>query len=336
MKIHYVCIKISIFIFASRTSTLCGRLVPKGNLSRISFLLSLLLFQSAFAAVPANEAAERKRDTVAFTLLKGKGIAVCEAYLNRLNASGFGALSAMPICGRPENDSVDGFRQLNRVPLTADQISELWESKRIFMSQGNRGNRNSLTRGAPSTFKPGTELAEPMKTRGLSVWRYDPPVDIDNDGTPDDDLVVWSGDLNIGPCGRPLGDNGRIVAPSTYILSIDWKNNSVNEVRTREWIGHPQDGYPIIKNGKPTGSLSGAFRPIGSKMGIFDYQGTFYFDTFFSEWGDFEGKRGVDSGASNKSTKHKLEDTLGVFERRNGITKQVCEFRWNEFKKYFQ
>jgi hypothetical protein len=48
-----------------------------------------------------------------FKLTKGRGIPVCEAYLQRLNSTLY---STPPFCGRPENNSVPGFEALTRVP----------------------------------------------------------------------------------------------------------------------------------------------------------------------------------------------------------------------------
>jgi hypothetical protein len=55
---------------------------------------------------------------------------------------------------------------------------------------------------------------------------------------------------------------------------------------------------------------------IGPQIGIFEYHGVYYFDTFFDEISDFDNKRAEDPH---------LIDTLGVFLRSGGTTKQVCE-----------
>jgi len=59
------------------------------------------------------------------------------------------------------------------------------------------------------------------------------------------------------------------------------------------------------------------FRPVGRSIGIFEYKSVFYFDTFFDLSGDAQGSR---------SGEPSLANTLGVFERRGGMTREVCEY----------
>jgi len=111
-----------------------------------------------------------------FRLTKGKGVPVCEAYLQRLNTSGFD-FSHRPYCGRPEDDSVPGFTKLIRVPLKPAEINRLYKLAYNF------------------EFPPGQfEKDGPIRTgkvnvtaevgHGLEAWGYDPPVDVFNDGVP--------------------------------------------------------------------------------------------------------------------------------------------------------
>lgn len=53
-------------------------------------------------------------------------------------------------------------------------------------------------------------------------------------------------------------------------------------------------------------------------MGIFEYDGLYYFDTFLDSSGDFQGRRQKDP---------RIGKTLGVFLRKDGVTKQECEYR---------
>jgi hypothetical protein len=316
-------------------------------------LLAALLAAPHADAAPKESAGGARKP--AFTLLKGKGIPVCEAYLKRLNATEFGRGQNLPLCGRPENNSIEGFAKLNRVPLTVDQVAALNESQREFMDNGNAGHGNNDTRKRKEGYIPTKEARETMAHGDLMVWQYDPPVDIDNDGKPDNDLIIWHGDVGQLSCGRYTGVREEIELHATRIFSIDWPHMQVNEARTRELVGHPvggypltfQDllqmrrnrighpikGYPIAKLRKTVGFFP-AFRPIGDNMGIFAYQSQYYFDTFFDGWGDFQGKRRSDWGDGKSYVKNNLGDILGVFQRKDGVTKQVCEYRWNEFNKY--
>jgi hypothetical protein len=176
-----------------------------------------------------------------------------------------------------------------------------------------------------------------MDSGSIVAWRYDPPVDIDNDGNPDTDLVVWQGyglrgGVGAIGCGGHFGAADRLLVQPTEILSIDWIHMELNEGRIRELFQHPLGGYPIVVNGKQV--FSSDFRPIGLKMGIFAYQGRYYFDTFFDGWGDFQGKRRSDWGDGKPRIKNSLRDILAVFHRKGGVTKQVCEYQWSEFERY--
>jgi hypothetical protein len=75
-----------------------------------------------------------------------------------------------------------------------------------------------------------------------------------------------------------------------FVASDDYTN--VDEGKTRAIFGHPTGGLPIPK---PRGRQLPAdhFEPLGHSIGIFEYRGRFYVDTFFSGdgWADFEGKR---------------------------------------------
>jgi len=53
-----------------------------------------------------------------------------------LNVSDFGYGEKLPNCGRPENDSVAGFANLNRVSLTAEEIAVLYGKVEYFSRHG--------------------------------------------------------------------------------------------------------------------------------------------------------------------------------------------------------
>ena len=55
-------------------------------------------------------------------LVKGKGVPVCEAYLQRLNQSWF---YEPPYCGRPENDQIPGFGRLHTTALSPTEVNKL-------------------------------------------------------------------------------------------------------------------------------------------------------------------------------------------------------------------
>ena len=146
-----------------------------------------------------------------------------------------------------------------------------------------------------------------MGMNRLGAWRYDPPVDIDNDGTPDN-IIIW----NRGrfSCGS-VNQDSPYPAHSSYTANIlDEQNQSIDEERTRELFEHPMGWFEI---------KSENFRYIGMSMGIFAYQGVFYFDTFYDGWGDYEGRH---------RNSREMASTLAVFLRKDKKTEQLCEYYW--------
>jgi hypothetical protein len=246
-----------------------------------------------------------------FTLTRGDGIPVCEAYLTRLNAATY---QKPPYCDRPENAAVEGFELLNRVPLNSEQVYELSGPIGRFTWYGDQDSHPSQGPGLSR------ESVERDLGRTIRVWRYEPPVDLDNDGTPES-VVIWQGygaSKGDYPCGSVKERYPRGQPQIAYVVDLDARR--VDQQRTRELFGHPVGGYPIPRDVKPGGFFPG-FRPVGSSMGIFKYRGLYYFDTFFDSWGDFAGRRRKDPH---------IGSTLGVFLREGGKTKQVCEYLWHE------
>lgn len=291
---------------------------PQAKLNfRILFHGAVVLL---FLMNPAAHA--EKRALWDFTLTKGKGVEVCDAYLKRLTSTEH---KEYPFCDRPEDDSVEGFARLNRVPLSAEEVYALVDRIYGFTHSLNQNFWTQQREGRRESTFPESEQSLTRKTiegslgHSIRVWRYEPSVDIDNDGVPDKDLVVWHGygaGGGLYHCGsikyRYPERQGQIIYAIDYRMKVD-------EARTRELFGHLLWGYPAMKNGEQIGFYP-QFRPIGNKLSVFQYRGEYYFDTFFDTWGDFEGRR--------REYKY-IADTLSVFQRKGGMTKQVCEYRWH-------
>lgn len=282
-----------------------------------------MLFHGAvvllFLMNPAAHA--EKRVYWDFTLTKGKGVEVCEAYLKRLTSTEH---KKYPFCDRPEDDSVEGFARLNRVPLSAEEAYRILPRTVGFVRSQNQDqydliNEQNRKLGLPETEPLSFQVLPKELGYTMSMWRYEPPVDIDNDGAADPLLVSqgYGAGGGLYRCG-----NIKYRYPEglpQIIFVVDFDRMRLDEATTRELVGHPIGGYPEIKNGKQIGFYH-RFRPIGTTFSIFQYHSEFYFDTFFDTWGDYEGRR----------RKYKyIADTLAVFQRKGGVTKQVCEYRWH-------
>jgi uncharacterized protein len=268
--------------------------------------------------------------TYRFTLTKGKGIPVCDAYLKRLNTTEY---DSPPYCGRPENDSVKGFALLHRVPLSPADVHDLYPIVWNFMLSANQNNldwsdinlQRQLTQtGQGRLIGPGEKLIQMDFDRGRAkIWRYDPPIDIDNDGVPDN-VEVWEGSaLSTGVGGAHCGEDLTPQISTTSLRQpqiafvISGNNDRLDVPKTEQIFAHPNEGYRFYNKVERKWVVGSRFRPIGNSIGIFKYQDLYYFDTFFDSWGDLENERQKDINIGN---------TLGVFLRKDGKTKQVCEY----------
>lgn len=286
----------------------------------------LALFVLIFVIQP-----DARAEHFIFKLTKGKGVPVCEAYLKRLNNSDF---DKPPYCGRPEDDSVSGFTRLNRVPLTAEEIHDLQLKLEGFQSSQNQNQWKTQLKKSPiKEMMPLDSVRSDMGMNRVGAWRYDPPVDIDNDGQPDN-VLMWYQGYGAGGCGSINGFETYPEHGSFTANILDAKNEFIDQARTKQLFGHPVGGFPIVEKGKFIGFFDG-FRYVGMSMGIFTYEGAYYFDTFFDGWGDFEGKRRGDwiGKAKNVDLINSMTATLGVFHRKSGKTKQICEYYWTDWKK---
>jgi hypothetical protein len=276
-----------------------------------AMLVVASVFLGEVAAAPLQE----------FALLKGKGVPVCDAYLERLNASEY--KSPVP-CDRPETDRVPGFAVLSRVELSKDEFNRLHKSVDGFLANQNPSywdnlNRARAERGSPPRYK---ESADQVLGRREMPYRFDPPVDIDNDETPDN-VVIWRG---YNECGG-LYPERRLEA--RYAIVLTQGGASVDVDRTRRLFAHPK-AKDEIKQGLPAYFQGVSRNPwdfdaLGHAFGVFRYEGSTYFDTFLGMLGDPDGK------SLPKDGNFRL---LSAFVHEGDATKEVCRFRWNNSNKW--
>jgi hypothetical protein len=240
-----------------------------------------------------------------FKLTSGEGRPVCEAYLQRLNSAPY---PYPPYCNRPEDDEIPGFALLHRMALSPHEISYL--SNRVMEFEGHVKQGATIIRNAAlvraGKAPIGMSESEVRSTLGeadLYVWRYEPPIDIDNDGTPDN-LIVWRGVETSGSCGSfsPQGEWLRKLQ-RIYLLTPDSRN--IEAARTADIFRRPGHDW------EPYEPFQGVV--IGDQFSPFEYREVYYFDVFFGSYGDLRGQGAYRS--------------LGVFERRKAKTVQVCEYR---------
>src|SRR5271166_87204 len=246
-------------------------------------------------------------------LTKGVGVPVCEAYLQRLNKSPFDVMHR-PYCDRPEDDSVPGFSKLARVPLQPSEVNKLYKLAYNFKfpprQYENDGEKDIRAGRVDVTKNVGT---------GLLSWRYDPPVDIFNDGVPAN-ILMWRG-VELGAwgasCGVEVSESGQ--GPRSAQMPIVFKagDNEVDERATKLLIAHPIQQYDsAIRTGNLYSSGIG-FRPVARAIGIFKYHDLYYMDGFFDIWGDAQNER---------RGRPALANTMAVFLHRDGVSRQICEY----------
>jgi hypothetical protein len=263
---------------------------------------------------PPSHSTRFEPATVRMRLVQGHGTPVCEAYLQRLNQTVF---HAPPYCGRPENDQVPGFARLSRVTMTFADYNKINPHVNWFEQSGH------------SAVTGEAEAMDAVKSSGSSnihptSWRYDPQVDIENNGVPIN-IIVWS-EVS-GWCGTRQWPDGTPTTAgfreSQQIFVQSLTDDGLDDAKSSQLFGHPTRGLSAEVPPDPILVNSPSFQPLGRSLSVFKYKGLVYFDTFFDGggWADFEGKR---------AKVPTLDNHLAVFLRKNSVTRQVCEYVFDD------
>jgi hypothetical protein len=253
--------------------------------------------------------------TVKMRLLHGHGAPVCEAYLQRLNQTVF---HEPPYCGRPENDQIPGFSLLNRVELSGQSYRQLYGHVTQFM-----GVRNSHS-GEDATGI--YDLSFHVILAHSGAWGYEPKTDIENNGS-NLNLLVWGAQQTYPPCGARNEKSPQGARGDQIILVVNEHGDQLDDQKTEALFESPTQGLSKTEYARQGGKNAGtAFQPIGSSMSVFQYRGLYYFDTFYTGngWTDFQGRRETDKS---------LNSHLAVFLREHGVTRQVCEYFYDDSTK---
>jgi hypothetical protein len=221
-------------------------------------------------------------------------VPVCEAYLQRLNQTDF---YSPPYCGRPESTLVPGFALLHRHWLTVDQYRVLWPDVLDLARNAPLHSdyiRHKNADGSETLIPPPLQVADDFAPDG---WSYDPRIDIDNDGEPDN-VVIWSGSSRSSAldCGGPNARNGLPIRGDSEGLILT-RDSKLDPKRTLEVFGRVR--YLAAMDGWPE---------MGNEFGIFKYRDVVYFDTFYGGYVD---------GASRN---------LSVYLMKNSTRLNVCKY----------
>lgn len=268
------------------------------------------------------------------SLTRGNGLPLCEAYLQRLNQSAF---TRPPYCGRPEDDRVPGFGRLSRSRLPDADAQRLagWALAIVhpvaFVKLTDYEAMN-LAGGVLRELPPAAAQSVSLsRIPSYTVWRYDALIDINNDAHPTPVAIMDWDDPLAPACGVPGGHD---VAPDragmiAFVLAPD--GISIDQKRTIDIFGHPAGGRVGIPRPDGSATFLKSYRVIGHSYGLFKYRNKVYFDTFFDDnYHDGEPRSAVyrtgDLDDRRKGDRS-LKDTLGVFERNDGRSQQLCEYR---------
>ncbi len=246
---------------------------------------------------------------ISVRLVKGQGVPVCEAYVQRLNQTWF---YEPPFCGRPENDQVPGFGSLHRVTLRPMEVNRLAVSRTnvsAYPETPFREKPNAMELAAAAETKyvyldVGGYVPAVPRAANVSVWRYVPPLDMDNDGVPDNVIIWRDNGLPIwDTCGEPTthAPGGTSSGPIPYVLSAD--NASIDVPKTTAMFGDaalpPQDDNRV---------------QLGYSVSVFKYRGEYYFDAFMDH----------DTAASKPEPPEYYRKSLYVFQRKAGQLLRAC------------
>jgi len=251
-----------------------------------------------------------------FRQTKGAGTEVCDAYLKRLQATHF---EHPPYCGRPENDSVPGFSLLHRVALSATETFALYNRVEGLFLRGDQywaEHQEEFWKAKNSTFRPAQATLKSvdasLKADFLRVWRYEPPIDVENGATPDN-LVVWYGE-GVGPSGYCGGTPSNVPEPlrvNQLPFFVAAAGNAIDVDRTMKVFGARTDNRSAALAGQPKEP-----HMIGSHISFFEYKGVYYFDTFLDASQD----------GQDEAKAYRLANTLAVFLNKSGETREMCEY----------
>jgi hypothetical protein len=100
-----------------------------------------------------------------FTMMKGDGVPVCEAYLGVLNRT---PLERTPFCGRPDNGPEPAFAQLERRYLAVEEILPLFAPVWEFM-RFNDQDHSGASCGADYAHLPWDGTYTEQRAFGLSA-----------------------------------------------------------------------------------------------------------------------------------------------------------------------
>jgi hypothetical protein len=277
----------------------------------IPIILSLFTLSSNIAY-----SEEESQPKPIFKLIKGQGIEVCEAYLQRLNATEY--LDNNPAKGRITEPLLEGFADLKPVPLTAEEIQSIYFKTISFARYQNQDlveetiayhkktnyksfhptNRAEYIKNPLQDYYISSNTLEIVKKSMVAnqktpFVRYQLPLDLDNDGVADDTVIKNNQGVYIVDKAIKRINQKRMNQIFANQEALDWPS----------MIQFPTLAFPVT---------------------VFSYKNRFYFDGNFNK---LVFRDDYMPNVLSLSLSHPPY-LWGVFEHYNHKTQSICEYEW--------
>jgi hypothetical protein len=299
------------------------------NSRLVQLLVSIVALTTSWTCSSQDTRIPIAGSEFAIKLLKGSE-PICVDYTRRLRETLLrrnrellkGAVLNNPHCDRGEVEAPGVFGRLERIPLAVAEVLRLQPQVWAFQMSPTSPLPDLASEkiaGAGPPYPAGSAAARQWSAiqehDSYLYYRFDPSVDIDNDGSPDD-VIVWK--ESGGICGEVYEGNEPAIF-KTQLLVLT-KDGRLDAGRTLKIFGHPKGSTLAFFNPKdpkhPNERTTTEFRGIGESFGVIEHKGAFYFDTFYADGGDLSNRR---DGWPN------YLDILAVMRNDRGANKLVCE-----------
>jgi hypothetical protein len=283
-----------------------------------SFALALILLVLADGVFAQNSGTVESRATLpfGFVVQKGREQPLCVAYAENLNRVDW---RNEPFCGRPIASSSKDFARFKTESLSAVEREKLEPQVIGLMEYGDAGvyfsKHSAKLRGLQRDARRHAQQdAEAMKSGALSqlpaptAYRYEPAVDIDNDGVADD-VTFWR------ETGYQCGDYFPVDSPvptraplDAFVLGTD---GSIDVRRSRAWFYPTAPLLPdvLAKEGGPVAAFG--WRSSSRSIGILNFRGRTY----------------IDNSSPGRSMKPR-SGVIEVYEVKGESAQLRCEITW--------
>lgn len=234
-------------------------------------------------------------DKPIFQLIEGQGIAVCEAYLQRLNTTEY--LNNDPAQGRISEPPQQGFADLKPIPLTAEEIQRLYLkilSFNRYQDQDliDRYKQQHQGRYGGETHENLLELIKKYmeEDKKTPFVRFQIQLDMNNDGVANDTVIQNNN--------------------SAYF--VDPGLNWIDELRMKSLFGDQEIlDWPTVQQ----------FPPLVHPLHVFNYQGKYYFDGFINMYFG-KGPHFFPSVPPSSTL------ILSVFLYQDYQRHELCQYKW--------